>query len=55
MKILIEEEKTLREKFGIKKMLDLTYEDLEELRIKKNFRDSQKILISEPVYDMLNI
>ena len=55
MKILYEEEKNLREKFKIKKMLDKTYEDLEKLIIKKNFRDSQKILISEPVYDMLNI
>jgi len=38
MKILYEEEKNLREKYKIKKMLDETYEKLEKLIIKWNFR-----------------
>ena len=51
--ILLEEEKNLREKHGIHKMLDKTYEILEEKS--KNPTKRKVILISEPVYDILNI
>ena len=51
--ILLEEEKNLREKHRIHKMLDKTYEILEKKS--KNPTKRKVILISEPVYDILSI
>ena len=36
-------------------MIDETYEYLQKLSLQKNDKKTKKILISEPVYDMLNI